>query len=107
MKVGDVVIQGGDLIKLKGIRKSRRLGAVIAIHEDTFPEDWETNSWRKNWAKQIGRRIDVMWSNNKLSKNFAENALAVVAGEEITSEERDILNIALTSDMINNGLKIH
>jgi hypothetical protein len=100
MKVGDVVIQGDKLIKLKGMPRSKMLGVVITIH-DHNQDQRIPDGWRKN----LGRLIDVMWSNGKISKNFAENSLTVVAGDKVSSEERDILNIALTSDMIDNGEK--
>tara|TARA_R110000824_G_scaffold31704_4_gene102921 strand:+ start:186 stop:560 length:375 start_codon:yes stop_codon:yes gene_type:complete len=98
MKVGDVVIQGSKLIKLRGLPRSKLLGVVIAAHDQDqrIPE-----KWRKN----LGQLIDVMWSSGKISKNFAENALIVIASDEVLQEERDILNINLSSDMIENGLK--
>jgi hypothetical protein len=99
------VIQGDKLVKLKGLRKNRSLGVVIAIHEDTLPKVWEASDWHKSWSKRIGRRIDVMWSSGKISKNFAENALTIIASDEISAEELDVLNIVMTHDMIENGLK--
>jgi len=81
VKIGDIVKQGGRLVELKGESKPFRgqcLGTVVAIHENLFPEDWSKTDTRKKWAKMIGRRIDVMWSNGKISESFAENSLDVV-----------------------------
>ena len=81
MKVGDIVRQGGRLIEFRGKSKPSRskcLGTVVAIHENLFPEDWPKTDNRKKWAKKIGRRIDVMWPNGKISESFAENSLEVI-----------------------------
>ena len=83
MKVGDIVRQGDGLVKFKGKKAPKRsfaLGMVVAIHEDTFPEDWDLNENvnLKKWASMLGRRIDVMWENGKLSEGFAEKSLEVV-----------------------------
>ena len=83
MKVGDIVRQGDGLVKFKGKKAPKRsfaIGTVVAIHEDTFPTEWDLNENvnLKRWASMLGRRIDVMWENGKLSEGFAERSLEVV-----------------------------
>ena len=79
MKVGDLVQQGSRLIEMKkGGKKqdpSKRVGIVIEIRE--IPP--EMLNGRSDWAKMLGRTIDVMWDNGKMSKNFAENSLEVIS----------------------------
>ena len=79
MKVGDLVQQGSRLIEMrKGGKKQdppKRVGVVIEIHE--IPP--EMLNGRSDWAKMLGRTIDVMWDNGKMSKNFAENSLEVIS----------------------------
>ena len=77
MKVGDVVTQGGSLVKLKGFSKSRKLGVVVSIREQ---DERVPVSWRDN----LGNLVDVMWSSGKISKNFAEGALLVVSSNDLT-----------------------
>jgi hypothetical protein len=82
LNIGDIVRQGGRLIKMRvapNISRSKLLGTVVDIHENTFPEAWPEDDNRKSWARMIGRRVDVMWSNGKLSESFAENSLELVS----------------------------
>jgi len=98
MKVGDVVIQGGSLVKLKGVSKSRQLGVVVDIHEQDkrIPAKWREN---------LGRLIDVMWASGKISKNFAEGSLSVVSSSDLTLLEREELNITSEKCTIDNHTK--
>ena len=79
MKVGDLVQQGSRLMEIrKGGKKqdtSKRVGIVLEIHE--IPP--EMLNGRSDWAKFLGRTIEVMWDNGKMSKNFAENSLDVIS----------------------------
>tara|TARA_R110002020_G_scaffold37239_20_gene112635 strand:+ start:3322 stop:3567 length:246 start_codon:yes stop_codon:yes gene_type:complete len=79
MKVGDLVQQGSRMIEMRKRGKkqdpSKRVGVVIEIHE--IPP--EMLNGRSDWAKILGRTIDVLWDNGKLTKNFAENSLEVVS----------------------------
>ena len=78
MKVGDLVQQGDDVIKFKGKNppaKSKRVGVVIEIHEIPV----ECPSRRSDWARFLGRTVEVLWDNGKISKNFAENSLEVIS----------------------------
>jgi|3_EtaG_2_1085321.scaffolds.fasta_scaffold35712_2 hypothetical protein len=98
MKVGDVVTQGGSLVKLKGFSKSRKLGVAVSIREqgERVPVSWRNN---------LGKLVDVMWSSGKISKNFAEGALIVVSSNDLTHSEMDMLNIAVEEGTINNHSK--
>ena len=71
MKVGDIVIQGSKLVKLRGISSSKTLGVVVSIHE-------QDQRIPVGWRERLGRLVDVMWANGKLSESFAENSLTVV-----------------------------
>ena len=70
MKVGDLVQQGTRLIEMKkGGKKqdpSKRVGVGVEIHE--IPP--EMLNGRSDWAKMLGRTIDVLWDNGKISKNL-------------------------------------
>ena len=84
MKVGDIVRQNNNLLEIrkKGKRQkpSDRLGVVVEIRDQGPPKDQETE-WLRSWMDRIGRQVDVLWSNGKLSKNFAENSLEVMIEE--------------------------
>ncbi len=80
MKVGDLVQQGDDVIKFKGENapeKSKRVGVVIEVHEIPV----EMLNGRSDWAAVLGRTVDVLWNNGKLTKGFAENSLEVINDE--------------------------
>jgi hypothetical protein len=36
---------------------------------------------RSDWAATLGCTVDVLWSNGKLTKRFAENSLEVISDE--------------------------
>tara|TARA_Y100000034_G_C6714669_1_gene315851 strand:- start:439 stop:669 length:231 start_codon:yes stop_codon:yes gene_type:complete len=74
MKVGDIVVQGERVVKMKGRSPSKALGVVIEINEVGFPEKM------KGWEKFIGRGVTVLWANGKMTENMAENSLEVVNG---------------------------
>ena len=81
MKVGDLVQQGSRVMEIrKGGKKQappKRVGIVLEIHElsDDHP------AHRADWAKFLGRAIDVMWDNGKITEGFAENSLEVISDE--------------------------
>lgn len=80
MKVGDIVIQGSRVIEIrqggKKKKRSKMIGTVIAIHK--IPEEMK-DSRNGDWSKLIGSNtVDVLWTNGKLSENFAENSLEVI-----------------------------
>ena len=82
MKIGDVVIQESELIKLKGKLPSESLGIVVDIHdwknnEGDYPDD--VSDFQKSWLEKLGRRVDVLWSNGNVTKSFAESSLKVVS----------------------------
>ncbi len=84
MKVGDIVRQCDKLVVFKGKKAPKRselLGTVVAIHDQLFPESWEETDSRRHWIKMIGRRVDVMWANGRITTDFAENSLEVVSEE--------------------------
>ena len=78
MKIGDLVQQGTRVIMFKGEnapKKSKRVGVVMEIHEIPV----EMLNGRSDWAAVLGRTVDVLWDNGKISKNFAEKSLEVVS----------------------------
>ena len=78
MKVGDLVKQGDGVIKFKGAKapnKSRLIGIIIEIHD--LPD--ELKARRADWAKVLGRTVDVLWANGKLTTGFAEHSLDVIS----------------------------
>ena len=89
MKVGDIVRQSvnNGLITITGklaenSKRGEMFGTVIGIEEGMWPKDWEIQEHHKMWEMRIGRRVDVLWSNGKVSYNFAENALEVVIEDQ-------------------------
>ena len=107
MKVGDIVRQGDRVVqfKFKGKNwdyRSKRLGVVINIREeDLFPPQWAEQANRKAWSKLLGRAVDVLWDNGRLSENFAENSLEVVTSVGID----DILDFCGTLSMVQIRIK--
>jgi len=82
MKVGDLVQQGTRVIKFKGENvpeKSKRVGIVVKIEEP--PEGPRGHPPRGAWMEVLGRTVDVLWNNGKLTKGFAENSLEVISDE--------------------------
>jgi len=81
MQVGDIVRQNNSLMEIrkKGKRQpcSKMVGVVVEIREQGVPKEQETE-WLRSWMDRLGRQIDVLWANGRLSKNFAENGLEVV-----------------------------
>jgi len=82
MKVGDLVQHGSRVMEIrKGGKKQKppkRVGTVVAIHE--MPDMQIKDGRAAEWQALLGTRtIDVLWSNGKLSKNFAENSLEVIS----------------------------
>jgi hypothetical protein len=79
VKVGDLVVQGTRVMKMmkggKPMLPSMRVGIVLAVHEHPQPIPEKVSGWMKH----IGRPIDVLWSNGKRTKNFAENGLEVIS----------------------------
>ncbi len=90
MKVGDVVRRGGRLFKLGGpihSSKSRMLGTVVAVHDHVFPKDFELTIQHQEWLEKVGRRVEVVWFDEKIIETFAENSLEVV--NNLTSQLQD------------------
>jgi len=54
------------------------LGIVIDIRDMAPPRPEETEALRQMMT-MLGRQVDVLWENGKLTKNFAENSLEVVS----------------------------
>jgi len=82
MKIGDVVRQGNRICKLgrngRPIPSPTNLGIVIDIRNIPPPRPAETAALRQ-MMDMLGRQVDVLWGNGKLTKNFAENSLEVVS----------------------------
>ena len=82
MKVGDIVRQGDRILKMskggKPLWPRPMVGVVVEIRNQLPPKKQETESLR-SWMAMLGRQVDVMWANGKLSKNFAENSLEVIS----------------------------
>ena len=81
MKVGDLVQQGSRVMEIrksgKKLAPPKRVGIVLEIHE--LPDEMHTR--HASWAKFLGRAIDVMWDNGKITEGFAENSLEVISDE--------------------------
>jgi len=88
MKVGDLVIQGTRVTKLRGMpKKKKTIGLVIAVHD--IPED-APQELTAQWKTLLGSKtVDVLWIGGRISKNFAENALEVVNDKDFV---RELLN---------------
>ena len=82
MKVGDVVRQANsnEVIHLKGMPVSTTLGVVVKIHDHDFPDS--VSEQVRRLIKRLGRKVDVLWSNGKLTPSFAEKALEVVVEDD-------------------------
>ena len=81
MKIGDLVQQGTRVIKFKGENapeKSKRVGIVVKIEESP---DGMGETPGGAWMEVLGRTVDVLWDNGKLTKGFAENSLEVISDE--------------------------
>ena len=87
MKVGDLVRQNPNngLVKIKSHKSVKvdesTIGTVIAIKEGLWPKDWDVTEEQRKFEMRIGRRIDVMWANGRITENFAEHVLMVVKDE--------------------------
>jgi len=82
MKIGDVVRQGNRICKLgrngKPVSSPTSLGIVIDIRNMPPARPEETAALRQ-MMHMLGRQVDVLWGNGRLTKNFAENSLEVVS----------------------------
>jgi hypothetical protein len=82
VKVGDIVRQNDKILKISKGGKPRIIppvvGVVVEIRNQLPPKKQETEKLR-SWMAMLGRQVDVLWANGKLSKNFAENSLEVVS----------------------------
>jgi len=63
--------------KGKTQKASPLVGVVVEIREQDIPKKEETE-WLRGWMSRLGRQVDVLWENGRLSKNFAENSLEVI-----------------------------
>jgi hypothetical protein len=72
MKVGDIVIQGDKILKMKGRGPSKMVGVVVEINDLGFPTKL------KGWEKFLGRSVSVLWEVGKLTENMAENSLEII-----------------------------
>lgn len=75
MKVGDIVRQNGKMVNTKGSKlrvNTEMTGIIIEMSSTDMPRKHET------WQKWLGASVAVLWSNGRLTKNIAENALEVV-----------------------------
>ena len=81
MKVGDLVQQGSRVMEIRKSGKKqappKRVGIVLEIHD--LSEEMMVR--QPAWAKVLGRTIDVLWDNGKITEGFAENALEVISDE--------------------------
>jgi|LWDU01.1.fsa_nt_gi hypothetical protein len=78
MEIGDIVRQNNALLvmKRKGkIHKVSMLGTVVAIHVD---HQQQMTEYQRKWFKRLGKRVDVLWANGKLTEGFAEAALDII-----------------------------
>ena len=87
MKVGDLVRQNPNngLVKIRNHKSAKvdvsSIGTVVAIKEGLWPKDWDISEEQRVFEMRIGRRVDVMWPNGKITENFAEHVLMVVEDE--------------------------
>jgi hypothetical protein len=81
MKIGDIVKQSDKIMKMtkngKPRKPSRMVGVVVEIRNQLPPKKQETKALQQMMA-MLGRQVDVLWGNGRLSKNFAENSLEVI-----------------------------
>ena len=81
MKIGDIVRQGNRICKITRNGKPRQnptnIGIVVDIR-DMPPARPEEAQHLRNMMSMLGRQVDVLWENGKLTENFAENSLEVV-----------------------------
>ena len=81
MKVGDVVQQWSRIVEMRKSGKkqpeSPRVGVVLRIHDLSE----EMLARQPTWAKVLGRTVDVMWDNGKITEGVAENSLEVISDE--------------------------
>jgi hypothetical protein len=86
MKVGDIVRQNNTLLEMRSGGKRRQapelIGVVVDICDQEVPKENESE-WLRSWMSQLGKLVDVLWSNGRLTKNFAEKGLDVVKEEGI------------------------
>jgi hypothetical protein len=84
VKVGDIVRQNNTLVNVRSAGKLRQasvlFGVVVDIHDQEVPKENETE-WLRSWMSQLGKLVDVLWSNGRLTKDFAEKGLDVVKEE--------------------------
>ena len=82
MKIGDVVRQGNRICKLgrngKPVSSPTSLGIVIDIR-NMPPARPEETAALQQMMHMLGRQVDVLWGNGRLTKNVAENSLEVVS----------------------------
>lgn len=82
MKVGDIVkIRKLSFKSFGSVQRHGQepmCGVVVKIHEGHWPRHWDMSTNQKMWAHQIGRRIDVLWSDGSLAEDTAETSLIVV-----------------------------
>jgi len=82
VQVGDLVVQGNRVLKMKGgKRKPKMIGVVVAIRDMPAPRENEKERLR-GFMKMLGRQVDVLWPSGHVSENFAENGLEVVTSKE-------------------------
>ena len=80
MKVGDIVRQNTIVqFTKRGRDKIPRtlLGVVVEIRNQMSPKKNESE-YLRSWIETLGCQVDVLWSNGKVSRNFAEKSLEVV-----------------------------
>jgi len=84
MKIGDVVRQGSRICKLgrngKPIPSPTNLGIVVDIRDMPPARPEETRVLRQ-MMDMLGRQVDVLWENGKLTTGFAENSLDVIEND--------------------------
>jgi rRNA pseudouridine-1189 N-methylase Emg1 (Nep1/Mra1 family) len=78
MKVGDLVRQNDNLVKMKGRKPSTMPGVVIELNDKLrLP-----NKYSK-WEKFLGGSVTVLWANGKMTENMAGNSLEVIPNDDI------------------------
>jgi len=74
MKVGDVVRHFQVPASKKG-----QLGVIVNIHPGQWPKDWSLTGHACMGEMRLNRRIDVLWSDGRLDREFTETMLEVVS----------------------------